>query len=68
MYILNYIEPLITVLVVILTALNWLIKQRISLIEQRVTRLEDFEKTSQEAFKLLREIKGKIDMLLKNYP
>ncbi|RAZ57425.1 hypothetical protein [Campylobacter hyointestinalis] len=68
MYILNYIEPLITVLVVVLTALNWLIKQRISLIEQRVTRLEDFEKTSQEAFKLLREIKGKIDMLLKNYP
>lgn len=68
MDLLKYIDPIITLAVIILTALNWLIKQKISLIEQRVTRLEDFEKTSQEAFKLLREIKGKIDMLLKNYP
>lgn len=68
MYILNYIEPLITVLVVVLTALNWLINQKIQILNQRVTRLEEFEKTSQEAFRLLREIKGKIDMLLKNFP
>lgn len=68
MYILNYIEPLITVLVVVLTALNWLINQKLQILNQRVTRLEDFEKTSQDAFRLLREIKGKIDMLLKNFP
>ncbi|TWO30355.1 hypothetical protein [Campylobacter hyointestinalis] len=68
MYILNYIEPLITVLVVVLTALNWLINQKLQILNQRVTRLEEFEKTSQDAFRLLREIKGKIDMLLKNFP
>ncbi|EAJ1232659.1 hypothetical protein IO424_001771 [Campylobacter fetus] len=55
-----------TIVVLALTALNWLINQKIKILENRIDRLEDFEKNSAESFRLLREIKGKIDILLKN--
>ncbi|WP_163258665.1 hypothetical protein [Campylobacter fetus] len=66
MDILNYLEPVTTIVVLALTALNWLINQKIKILENRIDRLEDFEKNAAESFRLLREIKGKIDILLKN--
>ncbi|OCR98859.1 hypothetical protein A9K75_09570 [Campylobacter fetus subsp. testudinum] len=66
MDILNYLEPMTTIVVLALTALNWLINQKIKILENRIDRLEDFEKNAAESFRLLREIKGKIDILLKN--
>ncbi|OCR90946.1 hypothetical protein CFT12S02263_09355 [Campylobacter fetus subsp. testudinum] len=66
MDILNYLEPVTTIVVLALTALNWLINQKIRILENRIDRLEDFEKNAAESFRLLREIKGKIDILLKN--
>ncbi|EAJ9257420.1 TPA: hypothetical protein RPV57_001595 [Campylobacter fetus] len=62
----EYLEPMTTIVVLALTALNWLINQKIKILENRIDRLEDFEKNSAESFRLLREIKGKIDILLKN--
>lgn len=64
---LDFIEPLIALAVAVLSAIVWLIKQSLVIVEQRLTRLEEFERVSNESFKLLGEIKAKVDMLLKKY-
>ncbi len=40
----EYLEPMTTIVVLALTALNWLINQKIKILENRIDRLEDFEK------------------------
>ncbi|MDY3113003.1 MAG: hypothetical protein SOW25_01585, partial [Helicobacter sp.] len=60
------IEPFLALLVLVLSGLNWFINQKVSYLGERISRLEDFKKYSEDAFLLLREIKGKLDLLLKN--
>ena len=61
---LDIVEPLIAFVVAALSVVFWLIKQSLVLVEQRLKRLEEFEKTGSEAFKLLGEIKAKVDILI----
>lgn len=62
-----YVEVGIFILASIFTFLNFFINLRLSVIEERLTKLEDFEKKSQKSFEVLFKISGQIDIILERF-
>ncbi|CZE47706.1 hypothetical protein [Campylobacter geochelonis] len=57
-------ELIITLVACILTLLNWLISQRINVVDTRLKRLEESEKETKDFYKEIHNIKGKLDVII----
>lgn len=62
---LSYFEAGTVVLASLLTLFNYFISLRLKGIEERIKRLEEFERYSKKNFELIFKISGQIDTIIK---
>ncbi len=60
----SYFEAGATALALIFTFFNYYITLRLNSIDQRIKRLEEFEKYSKKNFDLIFKISGQLDVIL----
>lgn len=60
----SYFEAGATALALIFTSFNYYITLRLNSIDQRIKRLEEFEKYSKKNFDLIFKISGQLDVIL----
>lgn len=59
----NLLEPIATIVVIGLTGLNWLISQKVKILENNISILKDNQNKLEVCCQSINEIKGKLDII-----